>query len=140
MSPSSVEQVHRGVAEAALLVDPGTHEEAAVVVDEVGTVVLERWIPDRDGEDRVGFGAIDEPSEVALDVVDEVPTPGEVLHPSLTEDEIGERRVINLQDVARAIGQVGGGSLKVRKINITPEKACKPGLATRRVFSNLSTG
>src|SRR5207247_6608162 len=94
---------------AFLAIQPGGGESPAVVVAEIGTIVLQRGIPHGQGDDRVRLRPVDLLSQVALDLVDELSTLGEVPHPALTKDEIGERWVIDLQDVARALGQIGGG-------------------------------
>src|SRR5215813_935266 len=87
-------------------IQPGRGEAPAVIVAEVGAVVLQRGVPDGEGNDRIRLRPIDLLAEVALNVVDDLSALGDLPHPSLTQDQVGEGRIVDLQDVARAVGQV----------------------------------
>jgi hypothetical protein len=55
------------------------------------------------------FRAVDHLGQVALDVVDQLSPPSGVLDPPLSEDHVGERRVVDLHVVTRTLRQGRGG-------------------------------
>src|SRR5438445_107490 len=94
-------------------VQPGAQQAAAVVVAEVGAVVLQRAVPHEEGDGRIDLDDVLLDGHQTLDLVDEPPARGHLLGPPLANQKIGEGGVVDLGHVARVTGIVVGEEVVV---------------------------
>src|SRR3989441_7029994 len=82
-------------------VEPGCHESAAVVVAEVWPVVLERTVPNGNIDPRRDLDVVLLFGQVTLQVVDNLPALGDVEDTPLTDQHVGDDRVVDVTLVLR---------------------------------------
>src|SRR5262245_54476921 len=82
-------------------VEPGRDQAAAVIVPEIGSVVLEGSVPHEDHYRRVDLQDVLLGGHVALDLVDELAARGDVRGAALADQEIGQDGIVDLGHVAR---------------------------------------
>src|SRR5262250_178746 len=97
----------------SLSVEPGGQQPTAVIVPEIGPVVLDRAVPHEDDDGRVDLRDVLLGRQVALDLVEQ-PSPGrDVLRAPLADEEIGQHGVVDLGHVARVTREIVGEEIVV---------------------------
>src|SRR6266852_8647835 len=93
-------------ASSRLPVEPGGHQAAAVVVTQVGPVVLERLVPDRVVDLRTDLNVVLLLGQVSLDFEDLLPPLGGIRGPSLADQHVRYHRIVDVAvvlDLARVV-------------------------------------
>src|SRR5262245_571872 len=91
-----------------LLVYPGDHQAAPVVMPDVRREVLHVGLPGRHGAHRRRVLVVDLLGPIALNVVDDLPPLADVECAPLQANHLGRLRVVDTRRVQRLAGDVGG--------------------------------
>src|SRR5688572_8027530 len=91
----------RSPADPTLPVEPGGQQATAVVVADIGPVVLEGGVPDGDVDRRRQLHVVLLPGQVLLDLEDHLAALGDVERAPLAHQQVGHLRVVDVALVAR---------------------------------------
>src|SRR5437016_5434338 len=86
--------------------EPRRDEPAAVVVAEVGPVVLQRTVPYRGVHLSHRRRVVDLPGEIALDVLDDLAALGGIERAALTDDHVGDDGIVHVTLILHLAGVV----------------------------------
>src|SRR5262249_24575014 len=100
---------------------PGGEKPAAVIVAEIGAVVLKRAVPHRDVDAGIRRDVVLLPGEVPLDLRDQLLALGDVEVAALAHEHVGEHGIVDVALVPRLLG-----------VELAVEKAV--GLEERRLW------
>src|SRR5882672_4165699 len=94
--------------------EPRRDEPAAVVVAEVGPVVLQRALPDGRVDLRDGGRVVGLLRQIPLDLLDQVAALGEIERAPLTDEHVGHDRIVDVALVLELAGEVVAVEIVVR--------------------------
>src|SRR5437867_3294970 len=90
----------------ASTIQPGGRQPSTEVIPEIRRIVLQGALPRRDAEAGVDGDVVLLPGEVALDLVDQLPSLDGVERTPLAHDQVRHHRIVDVALVSRLVGHV----------------------------------